>query len=117
MRRVLLISGTLLVVAVAFGVFAWLQQDIQVATQRPLNPATRPATTQIGAIGRGTAAWMTSFDRNTGLPKTRFRGDEFTPKGGDQILVDHPQAEFYTGRDRASVIRIAGRTGLVIIPG
>ena len=118
MRRALLISGTLLVVATAFGVFAWLQQDIQVGTQRTLDPATRPgATTQIGAIGRGTGAWMTSFDRNTGLPKTRFRGDEFTPKGGDQILVDRPLAEFYIGDDRSSVIRIAGKTGLVIIPG
>lgn len=118
MRRILLISGTVLVVAIAFGVFAWLQQDIHVSSQRALNPTTRSATgTQIGAIGRGAGAWVTSFDRNTGLPKTRFHGDEFTPKGGDQILVDHPEAEFYTGRDRSSVIRITGKTGLVIIPG
>ena len=117
-RRVLLISGTLLAVAIAFGVFAWLQQDIHIATQRTLNPATRPgATAQIGAIGRGTDVWMPIFDRNTGLPKARFRGYEFTPKGGDQVLVDRPLAEFYIGRDRSSVIRIAGKTGLVIIPG
>ena len=119
MRKWLLIGMTLLLLVAVFAAVMWSQRGVRVVvtTDRPL-PASRPtASTKMGSIGRVESAWAMTYDSSTGLPQARFRGEQFVPQQGDQVLVEGPQVEFFIGRDRKEVVRIVGKTGLVIIPG
>ncbi len=119
MRKWLLIGGTLAFLVAVFAAFLWFQRDVPVAVNRDKpQPASRPApASQLGSIGRTESGYAITYDKHTGLPQARFRGEQIIPQEGDQVFVEKPEVEFFTGQMRDQVIRIVGESGLVIIPG
>ena len=121
MRKWLLIGLTLVFLIAIFAALMYAQRGVIVSgiTEERPTAATRqsPSATQMGSFGRTQAAWVMTYDKRTGLPQARFRGEQFTPQQGDQVLVERPQVEFFLGKERTEVVRIVGKTGLVIMPG
>ena len=117
MRKILLVILTVLVLAGGLGLFLWFQGDVPLPTNLAvLTPATRPGSIVQG-IGKGEGAWVMTYDQKTGLPLVRFRAQRYVPQSGQQVDVDHPQAEFFIGPKRNQVIRIEGKTGTIVLAG
>jgi lipopolysaccharide export system protein LptA len=98
MRSFILIFST---IAVTFGGFL-TYRVLQPASPRALSAAglapqivpvhgTEP---RVGGAGRGDRPWIRNIDR-LGRLASRFKADEYQPRGGGHVHVIQPRAEFF----------------------
>jgi hypothetical protein len=119
-RSFLLICGTILLLGAGLFLYLWFQPAV---AERPLaklaqrQAASRPtSTTKISGLGTVDSAWILRIDPRTGELASRFRGNRYDPQAGNIVLVDHPQAEFFSN-DGKQRIHIDGITGRVHVAG
>ncbi len=120
MRSILVICATIVLIAVGFFAYLWFQPAV---AERPINKiaarqaASRPTSTQkISGLGSIDSAWILRIDPKTGELASRFRGDRYDPQSGNVVLVDHPEAEFFSN-DGKQRIHIGGQKGRVHVAG
>ena len=120
MRKSIILLVTILGIGTVFTLFLVTQRKIRIPETR-VSPtvATRPSNDalQFGSIGKGSGAWVQTYDRKTGLPMVRFKAQQYLPQTDGRVKVDHPVADFFVGAGRSQVVRIEGVSGLVVTSG
>ena len=121
MRTIVLVILTVLLMVGGFVGYQWMQ------TPPPYEGGMKPPTqtaapmpgdeVRVGSLGSGRGAWAMKSDRKTGLPMVRFRAHDFQPQVDGRIKVTQPQAEFFVGPRRSSIVRIEGQTGWIALHG
>jgi hypothetical protein len=119
-RSVLVICATILLIGGGFFAYLWFQPAV---AERPINKiaarqaASRPtSTTKISGLGSTDSAWILRIDPKTGELASQFRGERYDPQPGNIVLVDHPEAEFFSN-DGKQRIHIGGQKGRVHVAG
>lgn len=101
----------------AFGVYVLvLPSSIpsQPAANLPVPTPRMPELAQSGSIiGPGQGAWVKRIDRR-GRLALRFRASEYTPVDGHDILVKHPEADFFLSDGQ--ILHVIGTTGTIPDP-
>jgi hypothetical protein len=115
MRSIFLLVGTLLLtfgVFVAYRVLQPVPQILLGGVGPPVEPVPVHAKEQrVGPAGRGDRPWIRNIDR-LGRLASRFKADEYQPRGNGRVHVIQPRAEFfqYSGGHQQKVA-IEGETG------
>src|SRR5581483_980252 len=103
MRSILIIFGTIVVIALGFFAYLWFQSGsnapaVQDMTPAAVTPASRPAELpdpdRINGAGNGENAWMRNIDEKTGLVSNEFRASKYEPRKDGTIDVTNPEAKF-----------------------
>lgn len=122
-RTFMLVVGTVVVLALAAGVYVMMQPAAapppgavqRLATQQ-LPATTAPATQQaVGVVHPGENLWVKVPDEKTGALALQFRAARYEPQPDNSLNVTQPQAEFYF--TNGQVVSIEGSHGRVVIPG
>lgn len=118
MRTFLLMLGTVVVIALAAGVYVWMQPATQQARTLQLPPASRPASRpseQSGlGVHKGEGAFFTVDDPKTRKTAWQFRASRWDPQTDNSVLVTDPEAEFFL--DEGQILSLKGARGRVVLP-
>ncbi|HTL29761.1 MAG TPA: hypothetical protein VL282_11085 [Tepidisphaeraceae bacterium] len=120
MRSLLIILGTMLLLAGGFFLYFWMQPATRIArpensvaipTSRPVLPDGQPASQP--TVGAGEGAWLKHFDDKTLELSYEFRGTHFQPQKNGTVDVEEPEARFYL--DKGQLLTILGKRGNVVM--
>src|SRR5687767_1148729 len=120
MRSVLLLLGTLVLLAGGFAAYRYFHSGDAGGDAKGAGPAPRHAAVPLDqsesayTVRGGKDVWLKQFDESRRLTN-QFRAEEFNPQKEGFVRVTKPEAHFFL--KGGQWIRVTGKTGDVVVAG
>jgi len=119
MRSILLIVGTVVVLAVVFGLYM-ASQSHEASVPQLAAEAKPPTDVPVGPLAgeqqlhQGEDAFFQVFDKHTGEVTSQYRAHQYDPQPDGTVLLDLPEADFFL--NDGQVMKVRGKHGRVVMP-